>query len=362
MKKIYTIIFFIFTLTSLFAQQSEQELIQEGVELHDKGEYKKAIEKYEQALEANPQSISAIYEMSLSYLELKDFRNASKYSSQVTNSNDKGLSVGAYCVKSEALAGMGKIDEAIKALKEGIIKNGNDYLLHFNMALHYYSKGDLANTVDQVKTAIDLSKSYAGAYLLYSYALNDMGAWVQSILAMQMFLLLEPDSNRSKNAFDEMLQVMRIKPRPQEPIERSFIQQQLNRNTTKKVNPVDDKPLLNTVEGLDRQLVYNSITTTLDSLKENKKDSDMFLVFKSVNNAILTVLEDQSKVVKENNILWTFYVPFFTAIHQSNYFETYSRYISVSYFPESLEWWNNNETEAGEFLSWFEHGENNNEK
>jgi len=49
---------------------------------------------------------------------------------------------------------------------------------------------------------------------------------------------------------------------------------------------------------------------------------------------------------------------FFTKILHSNYFETYCRYISVSYFPESLEWWNNNKTKAEDFFIWFEHGEN----
>ena len=88
MKKIFTIIFLIFIIIFNVAGQSNnvQTLIQEGVVLHDSAEYKKAIEKFEQALKINPKSTLALYELSLSYLELKDYKNASKYSTQVIRS------------------------------------------------------------------------------------------------------------------------------------------------------------------------------------------------------------------------------------------------------------------------------------
>jgi len=138
MKKT-TIVFLLFSLlvNSAFAQKSEQTLIEEGIELHDKGQYQDAIKKYSEALKINPKSTIATYEMALSYLKLKKYKDASKYSSIVINSNDKSLSVGAYCVKSEALAEMGDVDKAIDWLKEGLAKNGDDYLLHFNLAINY---------------------------------------------------------------------------------------------------------------------------------------------------------------------------------------------------------------------------------
>ncbi|MDD3788581.1 MAG: tetratricopeptide repeat protein [Petrimonas sp.] len=359
MKKIYILLLYlVVSIIPVFAQQSEQSLIKEGVALHDKGEYKQAIEKYREALKINPKSTSATYEMSLTYLEMKDYRNASKFSTQVINSNDKALSVGAYCVKSEAIAEMGNIDEAIKVLQDGIRKNGDQYLLHFNMALNYYKKNDLQNTLVHVKRAIDLSKTYSGAFLLNSYALKDTGLWVQSILSAQMFLLLEPDSRRSKNAFEEMLQTMLVKPKTETPVERSFIQQQLYRNNPKPTISPNDIPPLSIEEGLNRNLVYHAVKTTLDSIKTTKDADNQYITFTEVNKAILTLLAKENNGNKEETTFWNFYVPFFTEILQSDYYDTYCRYISVSYFPESLEWWNNNKEEARKFLNWFEHGDN----
>ena len=126
---------------------------------------------------------------------------------------------------------MNQLDKAIDLLKEALSKHGDHYLLHFNLALNYYKKNDIGNALLHVKRSIDLNKSNSDAFLLNAYALNDAGLWVQSILSFQMFLLIEPIAN-GQNAFEEMLQIMRIKPVSEKPVERSFIQQQLHRNSS----------------------------------------------------------------------------------------------------------------------------------
>ncbi len=357
MKKILAILFLV-SIVVLYTHgqgNNVQTLIHEGIALHDSAEYKMAIEKFEQALRINPKSTLALYEISLSYLELKDYENASKYSTRVINSNDKNLSVGAYAVKSEAMAEMKQIDNAIALLQEGLIKNGDSYLLHFNMALNYYKKGDIDKTLEHVSRAIELDKTNSGAFLLNAYAQRDKGLWVRSIYSFQLFLLLEPDSKRSKNAFEEMLQTMLVKPVTEKPVERSFIQQQLLRNMPSN-SAQQEIPPLSTEDGLNRNIIYSAIKTSMDSLKATKRDTDIYFVFTEVNKAILIALEKESRVLKSGSF-WTFHYPFFKSILNSNHYETFCRYISVSYFPESLEWWENNKTDAENFINWFENGE-----
>lgn len=359
MKKtiLFITLFMAFSLFSYGQNAKAEELISEGVELHDEGNYKEAIEKYKEALKLDPKSVHATYELSLSYLALQDYQNASKYSTEVINSKDKQLSTGAYAVKSEALAEMNKVDEAIALLQEGLIKNGDEYILHFNLALNYYNKGNKEKTLQHVKKAIDLEKSHSGAFLLNAYALNDQGLWVQSILSFQMFLLLEPDSKRSKTAFEEMMHIMRIKT-AEEPVQRSFIQQQMTRNKPSTAPTPEKIPPLTSEDGLNRNLVYEAITTTLDSLKNSSGEKDDFTLFKTVNKKIMQVLIQESKGAKEG-VLWTFYIPFFSHIAESEYYDTFCRYISVSYFPESLEWWQQNPGDAVNFVIWFEKGDDN---
>ncbi|MGI6572917.1 MAG: tetratricopeptide repeat protein [Fermentimonas sp.] len=331
------------------------ELITEGVEFHDAGDYEGAIDCYLEALELDSTSVLANYELSLSYLALKDFENALEYSSWVIISSDEQLCSGAYAVKSEALAGLNRVDEAIELLREGLEKHGDEYLLHFNMALNYYKKGNIDKTLEHLKRAIDLDKRHSGAFLLNAYALNDRGLWIQSILSFQMFLLLEPDSRRSKNAFEEMLQTMRVK-KKEEPVERSFTQLQMTRGESATAPYLGNSSPLASQSSIDQSSIYRVITSTIDSLKAVDTNIDEFKLFKTVNKAFISELEEESMGNKEG-ILWTFYVPFFSRISNSNYYDTFCRYISVSYYPESLEWWQQNPDAAVNFVIWFEKGD-----
>ena len=144
-----------------------EELIQEGVELHDEGEYEEAIDRYLEVLDMDSTSMLAIYELSLSYLALKDFENAVEYSTRVIDSGHEQLATGAYAVKSEALAELDQVDDAIELLSEGLKIHGEGYILHFNMALNYYKKGDTDKAFDHVKCH-RLRQTHSGAFLLYA--------------------------------------------------------------------------------------------------------------------------------------------------------------------------------------------------
>ena len=159
--------------------------------------------------------------------------------------------------------------------------------------------------------AIELNKTYSGAFLLNAYAQRDKGLWVRSIYSFQMFLLLEPDSKRSKNAFEEMLQTMLVKPITEKPVERSFTQQQMMQNTPDSTVQQEIPPL-STEEGLNRNFVYNAIKSTTDSLKAEKKDTDVYLAFVEVNKAILITLEKETGAVKA--VVLDFPLSFFKSI------------------------------------------------
>lgn len=178
MKKYFIFTFLILGFLNLSAQHVDEklevdEIIKIGIEHHDAREFKKAVESYNQALEIDPNSMIATYELALSYLAMRDYKSASEYSSKVIDSDNKELLIGAYGVKSESLAETGKVDKAIELLESALRKLGNDYYLHFNLALNYFKKGDLDKTIFHVDNALNLDKTQSGAYLLSAYALSD---------------------------------------------------------------------------------------------------------------------------------------------------------------------------------------------
>ena len=72
--KLYTKLIGIFCLlllcTASYAQSTFEDYIKEGIALHDKGELEASINSFKKALELQPNSDLANYEMALSYFKL----------------------------------------------------------------------------------------------------------------------------------------------------------------------------------------------------------------------------------------------------------------------------------------------------
>ena len=375
MKKQFLTLILAIVFLSIYGQTDEdlnvQELIEKGIELYDAEEYEQSIEVFTEALEVDPTSMIATYELALSYLALNDYENASKFSTIVINSKETKVLIGAYGIKSEALAKTNKVDKAITLLEKALKEIGDDYYLHFNLGLNYFNKGDLDKTIFHAEHALNLDKFQSGPFLLSAYTQSDQKKWVQSILSFQFFLLNEPSSSRSKVAFDEMLQAMHIVEVKEEPVERSFIQRQLERHTNnnnnkdKTTEKTKNIPPLDTLQGVNRELIYNAIEHTLDSLEitidkdsitADSTSSMLYVSFKEITRALFTVLREENDSTKKG-LFWNYKVPVTTRILESPYFDTYCRYISVAYFPESLKWWEENQEFAAKFASWLEIGD-----
>ncbi|MDH6356095.1 tetratricopeptide (TPR) repeat protein [Dysgonomonas sp. PH5-45] len=311
------------------SQASSEKLIRKGVSLHDKGKYTEALGYFEQALKINPSSLSATYEMSLSYLHLKDYENALKYSTKVINANFQPLLVEAYCVKASALAELNKVNDAIKLLNDAISRYGDEYLLHYNLGLTYFNQKKNNEALLHLSKAIEIDPTHAGTFLLYSYALSDSGKWVQSFLSFHFFLLLEPNTARAKDAFGEMYDLL-----------------------TQDIND-PESPLLDFEDGIDRKKLYAYLQKTKPTTNDN--DSQFKFFEQSSKTIFFTLGQIQSDT--RSGLLWDFFVPIFAEILESGHFDAYCRYISSSYFPESLEWWNKNSKEVDDFISWFEDGQ-----
>lgn len=325
---ITSIIITVSSFISINAQPASDKLIRKGVSMHDKGRYQDAISYYQQALKLNPSSMSATYEMALSYLQLKDYDNALKYSTKVINANFKPLLVDAYCVKSTALADTDKLSQAVKLLNEALVRCGDEYLLHYNLGLSYFKAKDSKLSIYHLQKAIEIDTTHPSAFLLYSYALSDSDRWVQSFLSFHFFLLLEPNTDRSKDAFGEMY---------------DLIARKLPANS----------PLLTPEDGINRKILYDQIAQIQPKVEDPRFQYAFFeqaskLIFFNLNQ-----MQEESR----KGLLWDFFVPIYSELLQSGYFDTYCRYISVSYFPLSLEWWKNNTEKVDGFINWFEEGQ-----
>lgn len=334
MKRLVILIGLILVNLTLFSQNF-QALIDSGVSLHDRGEYDRAIEKYLEALKIQPNSSVANYEISYSYMLKEDYVNSILYADKVIEAND-GHVIPAVLTKSSALDYMGFTDQAIELLKKTIKKHGGSNLLHFNLAIDYYKINDLENAEKQLHSSLKYKFYHASSHLLMANVIQDMGRTTQSILSRSFFLLLEPNSNRSKEA----IEVLKRKVIP---------------NISAKTDSTGKK-IINITFDADDDSEFASAGLMLQMLQASKYSTDS--ISKSnqqiFNDAMKSLFEYLGKMdsKKKSGLWWEHYIPFFSELAKSQHMETYCYIICQSTDDEALKWVSANESLVTMFYDW----------
>lgn len=322
---------------SSLAQSSMENFVKEGIQYHDNGDYDKAIETYEKALEIDPNSTLVNYEIALSYFTKGAYKKAVEYSDVVLK-QDKDFLLQAYVTKGSSLDMLGKTKESIKLFNKAIKKTKGHYLLYYNQGLNYYKINDLENAEENIIKAIELNPNHSSSHFILAHIHHHKGNSVQALLSSHYFLLLEPNSQRSLEAY-------------------SILQKNFGGNVSKD----EEKP--NTINILlspnnDSQFgaaeLMIGMLEASKSLEENegKSNDDMFV---ENTEKFFTILGELKKK-KNKEIWWTFYTPFFYDLAKSEHLETYCKYITQIGNENSKKWIAENEKALNEFDKWLRNG------
>ena len=334
MKKLS--IFLLLSLSYLYStgQASIKELIQIGIENHDAGEYDKAISYYKQALEQEPNSSLINYEISFSYFKKGDNEKAIVYCDKVLKKND-GYILDAYIIKGSALDMQGKTKESIKLFKKAIKKTEANYLLYFNLALNYYKLGELEDAEANIIEAINNNPGHASSHLMLAKINYKKGNTIPTLLATHFFLLLEPKSARSEDAY-------------------AMLEAKFKGNVTKDAeNPNSINITIS--PNMDKEFGAAELTIALlqagNSLEENEGKSEDEL-FKENTTSFFTIM---GELKKENSkgLWWEFYTPFFYDLSKTEHMEAYCMYISQSGNENYAAWIEDNQPKLLEFDTWL---------
>ena len=315
------------TYTGLLGQQRIiNGLISEGIKLHDKGNYIGAIDLYKKALLVNNISTQANYEIASTYLTIKDYKNAIKYSDNVIAANVDYMDQ-AYILKGAALDNLGKQLEAIKTYEQGLKKFTKNYLLYYNLALTSFSLKDYKTADGSLEKALTLNPSHASSHFLLALSMRTQGNRVKGILALYNFLLLEPNSKRTASAVKTLEAALK---KSNEKISLAM--------PTKKEN--------------DEFYTAELMLALLESSKANEsnKTKSAAQLFSENTNSFFEILGAIKKEKKD--FWWSFYVDYFYTIASNNLTEAFCYYITQVNEDVYKEWLKNNLQQLESFLAW----------
>ena len=194
------------TLTPIQCTESQKATIAEGTVLHDGKKYDDAIAKYQDVLNENPDCLSALYELSMSYYYKGEKSKAMEAAYKGSKYKSDQLPL-FYLTMANVLDDIGKGNEAVQVYIDGIkILEGNKDMrphlssLHYNLGLSYRRQKKDTEAREEMKLAIIANDRYASPH----YQLADIfyfGKYkIPALFAAARFISLEYNTDRSKRA------------------------------------------------------------------------------------------------------------------------------------------------------------------
>jgi len=207
-KLLLPILFLILWLTGYSQTPSSEDLLKEGLELHDKGDYAGAIKKYDEILSHDDRFYMAYNEKSFSlymagkYDECIDLakKTLKRFPDSVQNRN-------IYVNYGSALDALGKADDAIHIYKEGAKKFPDYYLLPFNKGVTEYRLKKYDDAVEDFQRSATLRPTHASSHQFLAYAIYPKNK-IAAAMALSAFLVLEPSGERAEKNLKILLSIL----------------------------------------------------------------------------------------------------------------------------------------------------------
>lgn len=137
-------------------------LIDDGDAFLELGSYQRAIERYNDAIELDPNSLDAFMGRGLSYYYLSDYEPAIADYSQVIELDPQEIN--AYYNRGLANLEFGNLDSALNDFSTVVGFDPQDSEAYYQLGMVYFELEDEVNGFASFDTAIDINPAYAQAY------------------------------------------------------------------------------------------------------------------------------------------------------------------------------------------------------
>jgi len=283
LKPLLTLALFLFIGSYSFAQGNNQanDLIKQGVDLHNAGKYDQAIAKFNEALKADPANGYANYELAFSLYASKKPNDAIPYLEKAAKSASTSLIVPAYALLATIYDEGQQPQKAIETYNAAIKINPAYPQIFYNLGIAYFRNQQYAEAENSAIEAIKHDPKNASSQRLYALVCFHQNKRANALLGFCSFLLIEPTGPRAAEAFSNIQHIIQ-----------GGVLKDNNGNTSINVSPKDDKETgtlnlgisLTVASGQSKKLVgtdllayeLKSIFALTGQLAEKKTDKTFF--------------------------------------------------------------------------------------
>jgi tetratricopeptide (TPR) repeat protein len=195
------------TKTPVETSDLERSKINEGIRLHDQGQYQEAIKLYEEALVANPDNVWALYEIAFSYSQMGNNDLSLDYALRALEYNSHLIGE-ISILAANILDNTGKPKQALELYQKAVTYQPDNHMLYYNMGVTYYGLEKLDEAQANFIKALELNQTHASSHLALAQVYMDKGEQIPSILLLYRFLILEPKTQRSATAINYLNNVL----------------------------------------------------------------------------------------------------------------------------------------------------------
>ena len=324
------------------ATPEQAALIREGVALHDQQDYAGAIAKYKQVLAENPWEVTALHELAFTYFASKDFEGALATARLGAQCRSRLLPL-FYGMIGNALDELGRGGEAIETYRVAIKQSPDVGILHYNLAVSLRRTGKQVEAKAEVEKALQCDPGHASSHALLAAIYRDLGYRVPAIMAYSRFLILEPESPRSVQVLQTLLDL-------------------LTQGVGKGKNPNEitifmaDPSKAHKDEGdFGSVEMMMSILTAADIIKPSAEEAK--LPPKSAFERVVARYSSMGEALENSKLKGgfaaTYYAPYFAALAKAGHTEAFAAYaLKGGQLEGSAEWAQANAEKVDGFLAW----------
>lgn len=182
--------------------------VKEGIRLNGEKNYPAAIEKYKEALTAQPDNAQANYQLAFSLNASGKGTEAIPYLNKVIKTGGD-LTGPAYELMGSIYDASHQPQQAIDAYQQGIKLKPDYQPLYFNLGIAYFRAQKYADAELAAIEAIKLDPKHANSQRLYGLVTFHQNKRVPALMGLCSFLLLDPEGPRADEAYTNLQSLLK---------------------------------------------------------------------------------------------------------------------------------------------------------